>query len=235
MCGAPQYVQCVKGHSVWTTQATCPTCGARVSPQVTDRSFSFPLHDANLSADKQAKVNGLLRPGESLLWCGSPDPTVRFTKADLYIVPFSILWTAFALFAVASAVTGSGPLGLLVLGIPFLCLGAYITVGRFLAKARQKRRTLYVLTDQRAVVAVGSNELSQSPWLGFPEQVYRHRDKRHVDVVFQFPSTPALRWPGGSAQIANTGMDFFARGQLGIGFYDVADGHALLAAMGQAA
>jgi hypothetical protein len=32
---------------------------------------------------------------------------------------------------------------------------------------------------------------------------------------------------------ANTGMDFFARRNIGVPFFDVADGEALLGAMGQ--
>lgn len=231
VCGGPQYVQCVNGHLVWSGQPRCATCGASVDSQDANRSFSFPLHDPNLSADQQTNINRLLRPGESLLWCGWPDPAVRFTKLDLYLVPFSIVWAVFIVFweIGASTSAGGGPF-FAIFGIPFLAMGAYLTVGRFIVKARRKRRTLYVLTDQRAIVAVGSDQLSETSWRRFPEQVYRHRDKRHVDVTFE--SGAANGWPRGSMQLANTGLEFFARGQVGIGFYDVADGDRLLAAMG---
>jgi hypothetical protein len=41
--------------------------------------------------DPAAQLQLYLRPGEQLLWSGRPDPNVRFTPADAFLVPFSIL------------------------------------------------------------------------------------------------------------------------------------------------
>jgi hypothetical protein len=112
-------------------------------------------------------------------------------------------------------------------------VGFYITIGRFIWKARRKRRTIYLLTDQRAATLTSEGQLAEAPWRGAPKQVSRHRDSQHVDVVFD--ASGPNRWPSASqaAMYANTGMDVFIRRNLGVAFFDVADGDALLAAMGQ--
>jgi hypothetical protein len=186
-----------------------------------------------LPPEQQAQVQRLLRPDEHLLWTGRPDSSVHFTRADGYLVPFSILWAGFAVFWESAAAAGHAPPFFLLFGLPFLAIGFYITIGRFVYKARQKRKTLYVLTDRRAIVLVG-NQHAETPWQYSPQQISRQRDGRHVDVVFQVAASYGP-WRGSrqAAMYANTGMDFFTRGSAGVGFFDVADADSLLAALGQ--
>jgi hypothetical protein len=44
-----------------------------------------------MDADAQLQLEPHLRPGERLLWCGGPDPLVRLTPADGFLIPFSML------------------------------------------------------------------------------------------------------------------------------------------------
>ncbi len=122
-----------------------------------------------------------------------------------------------------------------VWGLPFIAMGFYVTIGRFIWKGHRKRRTTYVLTDRRAVIVTTDGQLAETPWRGSPRQVSRHRDASHVDVIFDSPMP--LRWAGAhqAAIYANTGMDLFVRRTLAVAFFDVADGDALLMAMGQPA
>lgn len=110
-----------------------------------------------------------------------------------------------------------GPFALF--GLPFVALGLYFIVSRFIYKANRKRRTVYGLTDGRALVAVGSSSLSEAPLQRTPVDQHRSRDGRHLTVTF---GRSVRGWSAGP-DYANTAMDFFERSNGPLGFYDVLD------------
>ncbi|HUA40131.1 MAG TPA: hypothetical protein VMA32_01080, partial [Streptosporangiaceae bacterium] len=112
--------------------------------------------------DAYLQLQQYLRPGERLLWSGRPDPTVWLTAADMFMIPFSILWGGFAIFW-EIGVSSGGPNFGTIWGIPFVALGLYMIFGRFFYKKYRKKRTCYGITDQRALVAIGPGQLSDSP------------------------------------------------------------------------
>ena len=173
-----------------------------------------------------------LRPGEELLWSGRPDPAVHFTGADAFLIPFTVLWGGFAVVWNVGVNAAGAPVFMRLWGLPFLAVGAYITVGRFVVKQRRKRVTAYGVTPDRVLIAVGTRRLVESPVRGVPTSTVRSRDGRHVSVTFG--TQPA--WMRGG-MYANTGMDFFMRGSAGPGvaFYDVAPAEPLLSALKKAA
>jgi hypothetical protein len=190
-----------------------------------------------LSAGQRAAADRLVRPGERLLWSGAPDRGVRFTPADAWFVPFSIAWAAFSVFWEATAATSAAGVFYVLWGAMFVAAGSYITVGRFVVKDRRKRRTVYLLTDQRAVVAIDV-AVTEVPWQGRGRELRWHRDGRHVSVAFDSDGGerggPWARHRSDSllAMYANTGMEWIVRGRrIGVGFYDVADGIALVDAL----
>src|SRR5579864_3011859 len=138
---------------------------------------------AVLTAEQRAAADRLVRPGERVRWSGAPDPAVRFTPADAWFVPFSIAWAAFSVVWEATAATSAAGAPFVLWGAMFVAAGSYITVGRFVVKARRKRRTVYLLTDQRAVVAIAGT-ITEVPWQGRGRELRWHRDGRHVSVVF---------------------------------------------------
>ncbi len=73
-----------------------------------------------------------MRTGERLLWVGRPDPSVRFTPADALLIPFSLLWCGFAVFWEASVVASGARFLFRLWGVPFVLVGLYVVVGRFL-------------------------------------------------------------------------------------------------------
>ena len=123
-----------------------------------------------------------LRPGEQLLWQGKPDPAVWFTPADLYVMPISVLWCGFAIIWDVGVSREGGPLAR-IWGIPFVAVGLYFVFGRFLRKRYQKRRTVYAITTQRALVVTGGRELADAPWGQRAVSVRRSRDARHASVI----------------------------------------------------
>src|SRR5256714_15111334 len=94
-----------------------------------------------------------LSAGERVEWVGRPDPAKHFTRGDVFLVPFSIMWGGFSIFWEASAIGGAGPFFALW-GIPFVVIGLYFIFGRFIYKARRKRRTIYAVTNRRVMTIV---------------------------------------------------------------------------------
>lgn len=99
----------------------------------------------------------LLIRDERILWTGQPEPSVNFTSADLFFVPFSLLWFGFIIFWESMVLFISpAPAGINIpfalFGIPFLLIGLYITFGRFIYKRWKKRRTFYAVTSKRIMI-----------------------------------------------------------------------------------
>jgi hypothetical protein len=101
-----------------------------------------------------------LNPGERLLWTGAPPRGVRFTAADVLLVPFSLLWAGFAFFWEASVLASPDSRFMGLWGIPFCAAGVYIVFGRFFADAWRRGRTEYAVTSERAIVVEGSRVTS---------------------------------------------------------------------------
>lgn len=90
-----------------------------------------------------------LDPGEKLLWSGQPKQGLRFQAADVFMIPFSLMWGGFAFFWEAS-VLGFGrttahpkpmPIFMAIWGIPFVLIGLHMIVGRFFYDAALRKRT----------------------------------------------------------------------------------------------
>jgi hypothetical protein len=127
--------------------------------------------------DSSTQLVSYLRPGEQLLWSGRPDPSMWFSPADVFLVPFSIMWGGFAVvWELGALVSGAGPFFALW-GIPFVAVGLYMMFGRFIYKHRTKLRTAYGLTPDRALVAVGTKALNDSPLKQTPSSIRRSRDE----------------------------------------------------------
>lgn len=173
--------------------------------------------------DAWQRLEPFLRPGERLQWAGRPDSGVRFAQADIFMVPFSLLWGGFAIAWETVVITSGSPVYFALFGIPFVVMGLYFIFGRFIYKKRRKRTTVYGLTDSRAIVSTGEGSFQDSPLKGTSIATKRTRDGRHVSVTFGKSRAPMYD---------NTGMDFFNFGSgQAIGFFDVADPDALLREM----
>ena len=129
-----------------------------------------------------------LRDGETILWSGAPDPTIRFSAMDVVAIPFSLVWAGFALFWNVGVWGSGAPLTFRLFGLPFLLVGAYISVGRFFISAQRKKKTQYYVTNQRAVII---NDLGQERFVELANvmrDTKQLRNNRGVTISFRSPS-----------------------------------------------
>ena len=171
------------------------------------------------------RLQPYLRPGEDLLWCGRPDPTVIFNRADVVAIPFSLVWLGIALaFHKGVGATGAPqPFGLL--GDVLVVFGIYLVAGRFVTRWLGKRKAVYGITTDRVLVQAGSS-FRDSPVKGGSMSIRRGPRGRHATVVFE---------PFGSYVVDIGGPVTRRRVAPGqITFADVSDADAMLAAINQA-
>jgi len=127
-----------------------------------------------------------MRPGERLVWADQP-------VADLYaqqargLVLFGVIWLAlsiFWMFGAAISVFKPGHLGatvsLSLFGLPFVVLGVLLIYSPEWMR-RVARRSVYIITDQRAIVllgrAFGRTEVQTFP----PDRLRKIASTEHPD------------------------------------------------------
>lgn len=101
-----------------------------------------------------------LVPGEKVLWQGSPGSGIRFRRSDFFLIPFGLFFFGFSLFWETMALSftdraNNPPLMATIFpifGLPFICVGAYLVVGRFFWDSYRRKRSTYLLTNRRALI-----------------------------------------------------------------------------------
>ena len=94
-----------------------------------------------------------LDPGERLIWYGKPADGIRFRSSEIFLVPFSVMWGGFAIFWEYSVLSsGHAPIFFVLWGIPFVCMGLYLIVGRFIYDAYSRTHTFYGVTNERVII-----------------------------------------------------------------------------------
>lgn len=118
--------------------------------------------------------DGILEPGESVLWQGQPQADIIWRNMLSDRLPIGIMFTLFSMAWVgiaASIVAGLEGAFLAALlfplaGLPFLAIGLYMLAGHLYWDARVRRGTWYTLTDRRAFIAtdiLGRRKLQSYP------------------------------------------------------------------------
>ena len=100
-------------------------------------------------------IRSELAPGEQVLWSGQPRQGLVVRGSDAFAIPFSLLWAGFAVFWLVTAARSGAPLPFVLFGVPFVVVGVYIVIGRFLVESKQREKTFYAVTQQRIIIASG--------------------------------------------------------------------------------
>ncbi|MGB9928893.1 MAG: hypothetical protein ACPK85_10895 [Methanosarcina sp.] len=94
--------------------------------------------------------NELLR-NEQVLWMGQPEKSGIFSREDLFFIPFSLFWLSITT-SIGIMFLSSGELFPILFVLPFLLVGLYLLIGRIIHKRYLKKRTYYVVTNQRVLI-----------------------------------------------------------------------------------
>ena len=99
-------------------------------------------------------VEQYLTGGEYVLWKGKPEKGNLFTRGD--IIPFilSLLWCAVAVYFFADEITSGDTFDFLFM-VPFIGIGFYASVGRFMHLASRRKRTWYAITNKKIIRKIG--------------------------------------------------------------------------------
>lgn len=155
----------------------------------------------------QNEITQALESGESLIWSGTPRKGLMLRPSDAYMIPFSLLWGGFAIFWETDVLHTSGPntAFMSVWGIPFVLAGLYLIVGRFFVDGGLRARTLYGLTNRRAIIISGlfSRTIHSLPLRTLTDISLQVRSDRSGTILLGRPLpysswSSGMRWPGGN-------------------------------------
>ena len=94
-----------------------------------------------------------LLDGERVVWSGQPGQGIILTGRDGLMIPFSLLWGGFAIFWEASVFRiDHSPFIMKLWGIPFVLVGIYLIIGRFILDAYLRKKIYYAVTNQRILI-----------------------------------------------------------------------------------
>jgi hypothetical protein len=142
-----------------------------------------------------------LDPGEKLVWSGRPKQGVRLQAADVFMIPFSLMWGGFAFFWEASvlgltsmtanhAPEHQPPIFFALWGIPFCVVGLYIIFGRFFFDAYARGKTWYGVTDRRVIVLKSSfsMNINSIDYINLTNLNLVERKDNSGDILFGLPN-----------------------------------------------
>lgn len=103
----------------------------------------------------EAELSKHLDAGEKLIWVSQPKQGVVFRPSDSFLIPFSIVWCAFAFFWTISVASIDASSFFVIWGFMFICFGICFSFGRFFIDARMRKNTIYGLTENRIIIKSG--------------------------------------------------------------------------------
>lgn len=102
--------------------------------------------------DIERAIAPYLLDGEELLWTGRPKGGLILRRADIFLIPFSMVWGGFACFWEFLVLFSDAPKWMALFGLPFVFIGLYLMFGRFIWDAKRRAKTVYGLSHQRLFV-----------------------------------------------------------------------------------
>ncbi|MCK7558453.1 PH domain-containing protein [Chitinophaga sedimenti] len=159
--------------------------------------------------DIEAELRPNLSTGEKLVWTGKPKQGILLRKSDIFLIPFSLFWAGFAIFWQFGVSELQPPFIFKLWGLPFVCIGLYITVGRFFLDAKKRANTTYGITNDRIIIKSGifSREIKSLNIRTLSDISFSQKADNSGTIVlgtvdFRSSMMQGMEWPGLSSRIA---------------------------------
>ncbi len=125
----------------------------------------------------QNELREHLNQDESILWAGRPKTGIIFRQIDIFLIPFSILWSGFVTFWIYITYTSGAPLFFIFFSVPFVLVGLFLLFGRFFYDVKQRENTIYGLTEKRIIIKSGiySRKIQSIALETLPDIQYREK------------------------------------------------------------
>lgn len=164
-----------------------------------------------------------LLDNEEILWTGKPNYKKLFEKSDIFLVPFSIIWLLIAIIFELIALIGTKEGGIIdmifpIVGGMFILVGLYYSFGRFIYKYNKKKKTYYVVTNDRILtIRKGKKRIISTKFIKDISEISKVNDKREMGtIVFDQNSHK-------KALFFDTGIELFSsnKTEITIVFHDI--------------
>lgn len=112
----------------------------------------FSALDGHQDDDAFEALKEYTNQGEQLIWTGRPVQGLRLRKADLFLIPFSLLWGGFAIGWEIGVIVMGADWFFALFGIPFVLIGLYLIIGRFFHDAWYRSKVYYGMTEEELFI-----------------------------------------------------------------------------------
>lgn len=148
--------------------------------------------------DLKSELTQHISSNEKLIWTGQPKAGIVFRSADIFLIPFSIIWCGFAIVWLATAISSGAPFFFSLFGVPFVLIGLFFVFGRFFVDSKQRENTLYGLTEERVLIESGIfNKSVKSLNIRMLSDIeYTERSDGSGTISFG-PKNPMMIWGNG--------------------------------------
>ena len=174
-----------------------------------------------MDLEAQQEINRQLGSTERIRWVGRPKTGLTFQALDIFPTLFGMFWLAVIVPGFLGAWRSEdGPPFPILFMVPFLLVGLYLVIGRFVFDAWRRSRTFYGLTEQRVIILSGwfSTSIKSIPIKSLPDLSLKEKSNGSGTIIFgtgRFGSEIYARiyWPGMSAisAILSNGLGKVAR------------------------
>lgn len=148
--------------------------------------MSAPYRVPMLTLDLRRLVDDELQDGERIVWLAQPRQNL-YRRPAWVIVLFAIPWTAFSLF-ITTMIVDKESWFMALFGVPFVLVGLGMLSSPFWM-GRKANRTVYAITDRRAIVYEGKAFGGISVQSYYPDRltgmIRNQREDGSGDLIFE--------------------------------------------------
>ena len=134
--------------------------------------------------DPRSEIIDQIQGDERLLWADKPASGIKFRSSDIFFTFFSLFWIGFSIFWTNMVMEES--IFFALFGIPFILIGVYLLLGRYIVDAISRKNIVYALTDKRIIIKSGIfSKYYKSIFLdSLPSMSYNEKSDGSGDISF---------------------------------------------------